>query len=81
MYFCNILPMLLINFGFQYEGTLTYLVEGVTGMESGVQNLEDGLCVFERKQGGDAGRCAGELVGFDCTGAKLACPIRGSRQL
>ena len=73
------LPMLLINFRLWYEGTLTYMGEGVTGMERGIQNLEDGLCVIERKQGRDAGGCAGKLVRFDCAYAKLSHQIRGSR--
>ena len=81
MYLCNILPMLLINFGLQYEGTLMYPGEGVTGTESGIWNSEDGSCVIERKQGRDTSGCTGEAVGFDCACAKLSCPVRGSRQL
>ena len=56
--FVIFLPMLLINFRLQYEGTPTYLGEGVTGMESGIWNLEDGSCIIERKQGGNTGGCA-----------------------
>ena len=74
-----ILPKLLINFRLWYEGTLKYLGESVTGTESGTQNLEDGSCIIERKQGRDAGGCAGELVGLDCTCTKLSHQKRGSR--
>ena len=48
----------------------------VTGPESGMQNLEDGPCIIERKQGGDTGGCAGESVGFE----ELSHLRRGSRQ-
>ena len=55
------LPILLINFRLQYEGTPKYLREGVTGMKRGIQSSEDGSCVIERKLGRDTSRCIGEV--------------------
>ena len=74
IYIFMFLPILLINFRLWYKGTPKYLGEGVTGMERGIQNLEDGSCIIGRKQGGDTGRCTGMSVRFDCTCAELSHP-------
>ena len=42
---------------------------------------KDGLCIIERKQGTDASRCAGKLVGFDCTCAKLSNHKKGKQMI
>ena len=53
----------------QYEGTLKYLGESITGMEFGLRKRWRGLdaSIVTGDSGLDAGRCADELQCFLCT--------------
>ena len=64
MYFYNAFTYFINKFQTPVWGHTEKPRESVTGLQSGMQNSEEGLCIIERKQGGDAGRCMGESVGF-----------------
>ena len=65
-YICLCFVECVKNLRLQYEGTLKYMGESVTGMEFGLRKRQRGLDAFIviGDSGMDASRCADELLYF-----------------